>query len=207
MRDTHVVTSPMTVDEYLAFEESSPERHEYIAGVVYLMSGASGRHNLISSNILRAVHAPARRRGCRVYMEGVKLRAAQDRIYYPDVMVVCRELAGDEIVLENPSLIVEVTSPGTRATDRREKLAAYRAMPSLETYVIVEQRRRLVTVHWRVQGGEWQGLELAGDGDIPLPFLGTTLTLDQIYEDVPLPPLRVGEEADELAGDEDDGSY
>jgi Uma2 family endonuclease len=207
MRDTHLVPSPMTVDEYLAFEEASPERHEYIAGVVYLMSGASGRHNLISSNILTALRGSARRRGCRVYIEGVKLRAAQDRIYYPDVMVVCRELEGDETVLEDPSLVVEVASTSTRATDRREKLAAYRAMPSLEAYLIVEQRRRLVTVHWRVQGGEWQGLELVGDGDIPLPFLGTTLTLDQIYDDVPLPPLRVGEETDELAVDEDDGSY
>ena len=196
----------MTVDEYLAFEEASLERHEYVAGVTYMMSGATGRHNVISSNILTSLRTPARRRGCRVYMEGVKLRAAHDRIYYPDVMVICRALAGDETVLENPSLVVEVTSPSTRTTDRREKLAAYRAMPSLDAYLIVEQRRRMVTVYWRVAGGEWQGLEHFGSGDIPLPFLGATLTLDQIYEDVPLPPLQVGEELDEEEGSSELGS-
>ena len=204
MRDTHLVPSPMSVDEYLEFEEASPERHEYVAGITYVMSGASGRYNLISSNILRSLHGPARRRGCRVYMEGVKLRAAQDRIYYPDVMVVCRELAGDEIVLENPSLVVEVTSPSTRTTDRREKLAAYRAIPSLDAYLIVEQRRRMVTVYSRVHGSEWQGIEYVGSGDVTLPFLGTTLTLDEIYEDVPLPPRQVGEKADEYDDEEGD---
>ena len=192
----------MSVDEYLAFEEASLERHEYVAGITYVMSGASGRHNLISSNILTTLRGPARRRGCRVYIEGVKLRAASDRIYYPDVMVVCREPAGDEIVLENPCLVVEVTSPSTRTTDRREKLAAYRAIAALEAYVIVEQRRRMVTVYSRGPGGDWQGVEYLGSGDIPLPFIGTTLTLDEIYEDVPLPPLQVGEETDELEDEE-----
>ena len=197
----------MTVEEYLAFEEASPERHEYVAGITYVMTGASGRHNLISSNILTTLRGPARRRGCRVYMEGVRLRAAADRIYYPDVMVVCRELAGDESVLENPSLVVEVASPSTRTTDRREKLAAYRAILSLEVYLMVEQRRRMVTVYSRGHGGEWRGIELLGTGEIPLPFLGTTLTLDEIYDDVPLPPLQVGEEMDEYGeGDEENGS-
>ena len=191
----------MSVDEYLAFEEASPERHEYVAGVTYVMTGASLRHNLISSNILRNLYGSARRRGCRVYMEGVKLRAAEDKIYYPDVMVACREPAEDQLVVDGLSIVVEVTSPNTRSTDRREKLATYRLIPSLESYLIVEQKRRMVTVYSRVHGGEWQGMEHVGSGDIPLAFLGTTLTLDQIYEDVPLPPMRGGEEADE---DEDD---
>ena len=197
----------MSVDEYLAFEEASPERHEYVAGVTYVMTGASLRHNLISSNILRNLHGPARRRGCRVYMEGVKLRAAEDKIYYPDVMVACREPAEDQLVVDSPSIVVEVTSPGTRSTDRREKLATYRLIPSLESYLIVEQRRRTVTVYSRAHGGEWQGMEYVGSGDIPIPFLGTVLTLEQIYEDVPLPPMRVGEEAGELDEDEDVGAY
>jgi hypothetical protein len=59
-------------------------------------------------------------------------------------------------------------------------------------------------VYSRVHGGEWQGMEYFGTGDIPIPFLETILTLDQIYEDVPLPPLRVGEEADEDESEEGD---
>jgi Uma2 family endonuclease len=43
--------------------------------------------------------------------------------------------------------VVEVTSPGTRATDRREKLDTYRRIPSLSMYLIVEQRRRHVLAY------------------------------------------------------------
>jgi len=68
---------------------------------------------------------------CRVFATDVKLRSADDRIYYPDVMVGCGAATHVEMIVEAPSLIAEVISRATRATDRREKLDAYRRMPSL----------------------------------------------------------------------------
>jgi Uma2 family endonuclease len=38
----------MTVDEYLAFERNHERKHEYIAGHVYAMSGASAAHNRLN---------------------------------------------------------------------------------------------------------------------------------------------------------------
>ena len=192
----------MSLEEYLAFEERSPSRHEYVAGEVYAMTGASTRHNLITLNIVRHLHDAARARRCRVFATDVKLRSADDRIYYPDVMVACGEATRVEMIVEAPSLIVEVTSRSTRATDRREKLDAYRRMPSLLVYLIVDQRRRHVLVYSRADGGGWERDEVDADGEIAVAFLDARITMDQIYEDVTLPPLAVGEGEE---WEEDDG--
>lgn len=183
----------MSLEAYLAFEEQSPVKHEYVGGEVYAMSGVTTRHNLINLNITRHLHQAARARGCRVFAVDVKLKPAADRIYYPDVIVACGEAAQVDLIVEAPSLIVEVTSPSTRATDRREKLDAYRRLGSLRTYLIVDQRRRHVFAYQRDAAGEWLRDEVSGEGAIEMPWLRATLTLDHIYEDIPLPPMRVGE--------------
>ena len=182
----------MSLEAYLEFEERSPLKHEYVGGEVYAMSGVTTRHNLITLNLTSHLRKPARAHGCRVFATDVKLRVAADRIYYPDVMVACGKASHVELIIEEPGLVVEVTSPSTRATDRREKLDAYRRLPSLRMYLIVDQRRRHVFAYRR-DGGEWLRDEIAGDGVIPIPMLEIELTLDDIYDDVPLPALAVGE--------------
>lgn len=187
----------MTLEEYLEFEANSPIRHEYVAGEVFAMSGATTRHNIIIANLLQGLRAAAKRRGCRVYFVDLKLRAAPDRIYYPDLMVACGRAAEVELIVDAPSVVIEVTSPSTRATDRREKLDAYQRLESVRCYLVVEQRRRQVIAYTRDAGGEWRRDEFVGSGDIRVDALDLTLTLDEIYDDVPLPPLNVGEEEEE----------
>jgi len=191
----------MSFDEYLAFEGQSPLRHEYVAGEVYAMVGGTTRHNIITLNICRHLHSAARSRGCRVFASDVKLQVA-DRIYYPDVILACGEAAEVEQIVEAPTLVVEVTSPSTRATDRREKLESYREVASLQVYLIVEQRRRHVLVYTRDAGGDWSREEIVGDGDVSIPPLGLRVGLDEIYEGLELPPLAVGEHGDWDYGDE-----
>lgn len=191
----------MSVNEFLAFEQASPVRHEYIAGEVFAMSGVTTRHNLINFNIARLLHSAARLRGCRVFFADVMLRAADDRFYYPDAIVACGRAADVERIVTEPMVVVEVTSPTTRATDRREKLDAYQRVASLRSYVIVEQRRRQVLVYTRSAGGDWSRDESIGTGEISIPCLDARFTLDEIYDDVPLPPLTVGEQ-DADFGDE-----
>ena len=185
----------MSLDEYLAFEERSPIKHEYVAGEVYAMSGVTTRHNLITLNFVRHLHDAARARGCKVFATDVKLKVA-DRVYYPDVILACGPAADVDLIVEAPSLVVEVTSPSTRATDRREKLDAYRKIPSLGAYLIVDQRRRHVLVYARDASGQWLRDEIHGPGEILLPVLDTLITMNEIYEGIDLPPLAVGEGED-----------
>ena len=163
-------------------EETATLRHEYVGGMIYAMVGATKRHNRMVGNIYAHLLAASRGGPCRVYVETVKLRAAEDTIYYPDVMVTC-EPEDDPVVENFPCLIVEVASPSTESIDRREKMLAYRRIPTLRAYLIVAQDERRVERHWRDESGEWrQGEAVGSEGFVPIPCPETKLPLTEIYE-------------------------
>ena len=188
----------MTVEQYFDFEERSPSRHEYVDGEVFAMSGVTRRHNDIAGNVYIRLRTSARGGPCRVHMSDVKLRVGRV-IYYPDVMAGCGTPA-DERLENAPSLVVEVLSPSTQSTDRREKLMVYKGIASLTAYLIVDQMQRRVDRHWRDDMGGWRHDVIVDDGTLPVSFgpLSLTLTLDEIYEGVTLPSaeerLRLREE-------------
>ena len=189
---------PLTVEEYLDVEDSLAWRHEYVAGETYAMSGESRRHNRIVGNVFARLWADVRGGPCRVSVNGVKLRTA-DVVYYPDVMVACGPEPADPRLEEAPCLVVEVLSPSTERTDRREKAMVYHGIPSLGAYLVVEQECRLVERHWRDADGRWRRDTLVERGAIPLPCppAAPPLGLDEIYDGLTLPPaaevLRVRE--------------
>ena len=174
---------PLTVEEYLRLEESSPVRHEYVAGAVYAMAPVRARHHRIVSNIHGRVWTALRGRECDAYRESFMVLAGDAR-YYPDVVVACTPLGDDDTLLTDACLVVEVTSPSTASTDRREKLVNYRALPSIRLYMVVDSRRRRVDLHWRDEAGEWVHVTFAGNGPITLPCVDLAITLDEIYEGV-----------------------
>jgi Uma2 family endonuclease len=173
---------PLTIEEYLKLEESATIRHEYVGGEVFAMVGATKRHNRIIGNIFGRLWEAARGGDCRVYSESVKLRVADDVIYYPDVMVACGPEGDDPLIEDDPCLVVEVVSPSTETTDRREKLAAYKRMPGLRAYLIVSQGRRWVESHLRSDDGVWRRGDLVDEGRFPVPCPETDFSLAEIYE-------------------------
>ena len=179
----------MSVEDYLAFEEEHPDRHEYVEGDVYAMTGGTYRHSSIVQNISFRLTERARGGPCSVHANILKVQIGEERIYYPDVQLVCGQVSGDALVIRDPCLVVEVTSPSTRRIDRTEKLEGYRKLSTLRAYFIVEQRRRHVDRHWRDTGGAWIHEEYAVDGEIPVPCIGGLLTLNEIYEGVELPNI------------------
>jgi Uma2 family endonuclease len=178
----------VTVEEYLDLERASSVRNEYVAGTMYALAGASKRHNLIAGNVFRTLGSAAAGGSCRVYMSDVKLRASEDVFYYPDVMVACGPEGSDPFVEDAPCLVIEVASPSTATTDRREKLVAYKRLQTLESYVIVEQDRRHVQRFWRDGEGVWWDAEVADEGRVPMAGLDVSMTLDEIYAGVAVAP-------------------
>jgi Uma2 family endonuclease len=190
----------MTVEEYFDFEEQQTSaKHEYVDGEVFAMAGPTRRHNTIAGNIYMRLRTAARGGPCRVHIAEVKLRA-DPVIYYPDVVVACGAAPEDERIEDAPCLVVEVLSPSTQATDRREKLLVYKRMPSIRGYYIVDQMQRRVDAHVRRADGTWAHQAVVEQGSLPVPCtpLDVMLTLDEIYEDVTLPTpeerLRLREE-------------
>lgn len=180
----------MSVEEYFRFDDSAPLKHEYVRGEVYAMSGATLRHDRIARNVLIALSAAAGDGPCEAFSSSVRLRAADDIYYYPDVTLVCGAVAELDVILTDPCVIVEVTSPSTARIDRGEKLAEYRAILSLRAYLIVDHRRRRVERHWRdSETAPWQREEVVSDGRVAVPCLDVELTLDEIYRRVELPAV------------------
>jgi Uma2 family endonuclease len=175
------------IADYLAGEETSELRHEYLGGEVHAMAGGSTDHNLIAQNLTFAFRTHLRGKPCRAFMENVKVNLSlhtDDYFYYPDVMVGCDPRDTHRLYLRFPKLLVEVLSPETERVDRREKFFAYTtALESLEEYVLVAQDRREVTVHRRADG--WKP-EVITSGKIAFRSLELTLSLDAIYEGVEL---------------------
>jgi Uma2 family endonuclease len=174
---------PITIEEYLALEASSAVRHEYVAGEVYAMTGATKRHNLLLGNIATRLRIAAAGGPCRVFTESVKVRAGRNIIYYADVMVACGPDGGDPLVEDAPCLIVEVLSPSTESIDWREKALVYKDIPSLRSYAIVYQDSRRVERWSRDERGDWWHSDVAERGLVPLPCPepGLEMTLDEIY--------------------------
>ncbi len=133
------MSSLMSPQAYLEFEETSVERHEYVDGVVHALPGETLRHNEIAGNLYALLRGRARERGCRVAFEGVKLwLPSLNRYYYPDVMVLCDPRDTDDKLFQYPCFIAEVLSPSTEGTDRREKLQAYRSIETLQGYLMLD---------------------------------------------------------------------
>ena len=78
--------------DYLAYEAQSPVRHEYIAGEIFAMTGASIRHNVIAGNLFAELRTHLKGSPCRALIEGVKLRLRKEQSYfYPDVMLTSED--------------------------------------------------------------------------------------------------------------------
>lgn len=187
MSEFAVPQAPLTVEEYLELEKAGERRHEYVGGKIYAHAGGTSRHSAISVNIVSTLWEAARGSDCRVYGSDMMLRASEEVFYYPDVMVVCGdEEAGEEALYQDaPCLIVEVTSPSTEATDRREKMLAYRNIPSLRAYLVVDQRQMRVERHWHDETGRWWNAEAVGrDGIAPVPCPEIEIPLPRIYEGI-----------------------
>ncbi|WP_221090818.1 Uma2 family endonuclease [Deinococcus aquaedulcis] len=177
----------MSVEAYLRSEEHSPFKREYVGGFVYPLhaqAGASEAHVLICTNLTAALHASARRAGCRLYQSDMKLAlAGASTFFYPDVMVVCDPDDRNTGYKTAPCLLIEVLSASTVSHDRVGKFGLYTALPSLQMYLIVEQSERRVYAYRRA-GDQWPLRELAGEGEIELPCLNMTLSLDEMYAGV-----------------------
>jgi Uma2 family endonuclease len=176
----------VSFEEYLRIEEASVDvRHEYVGGVLYAMAGGTKRHNRMIGNMYRQLADAADAASCDIFTENVMLRVAPDAIYYPDLIVVCDPQDTDPLIASRPCLVVEVLSPGTASTDRREKLLAYRGVSTLQTYLVVYQDETRVDHHWRdnPQSG-WQAA-IVTDGSISVPCLNTELHLAGIYANLP----------------------
>lgn len=184
-----------TPERYLAFDRASDQKHEFIEGEVYAMTGASENHNLINTNFTADLVIQLRKRPYKVYASNMRVRIPNVNSVYPDISIVCGEaqLENDQLdTLLNLTVIIEVLSTSTEKYDRGRKAEQYRTLESLQEYLLVSQERPHIERYTRQPDG-WLLTEVKGlEAVMELSSIGCTLALADVYD-------KVAFEADEAA--------
>jgi Uma2 family endonuclease len=176
----------VSVEEYLAAERESLERHEYVDGIVHLMAGGTTGHGRLAIIMSTRFELGLAGGACRVYPSDVRVRLPSERYFYPDVSVSCDDRDhGDREAISYPRVVVEVLSPSTEAYDRGDKFALYRSCPSLEDYVLVNVRRPEIEVCQRTSDG-WLLHAFGLDDEVELTSLGLRFSVADIYAGIEL---------------------
>lgn len=180
----HARMSLLSSADYLAMEQGSAIRHEFVAGQIFAAVGARDSHNTVTLNIASSLRRQLRGR-CRVFIGEVKLRVeAADAYYYPDVFVTRDARDTDPFVKQYASLVFEVLSPSTEGIDRREKLRNYRLIDTVQEYAIVSVDEKTVEVYRREAGSEWHRYKYGGEECIELQSVGAAIGCGEVFDDV-----------------------
>ena len=177
-----------TIDEYLALEQRTQLKHEFIDGQVYAMSGGTVNHGIISSNTLFAIQSALnqQKKNCLTLNSDVKVAVTQKNSYlYPDVFVVCGEIEKEKEAIKNPTLIIEVLSKSTQGYDQTKKFRLYRTIPSFQEYVLIDQEQAIAEIFFRETESSWQIATIQGlENNITLTSLNISLKMADIYQHV-----------------------
>ena len=189
-----VMKTPRFADgeAYLAWEALQPERHEYVAGEIWAMTGARAGHNLIAGNAYIWLRQAMRGAPCGVFINDLKLHinAAGDYLY-PDVMVTCDprdRQPGEDRFISHPWLIAEVLSESTAAYDRGRKFELYRNLDTLTHYLLIEQDRPHAELFFKNEVAQWVLQPLAVSDAMQIDALGQPWPVASLFEDVDFSP-------------------
>ena len=184
-------------DAYLAWEAIQSERHEYFQGEVFAMAGGTENHNTVALNAAVALRRHLKGTPCQVFISDVRVQvAAVDAYFYPDVVVRCepRTVAnGQAVSMDAPILVVEVLSDSTATWDRGGKFAAYRQLPSLQEYVLIDPQAQTVELYRRnaAQRFELYAWDAQNPGPCEFASVGLQWPLAEVFEGVVLNPPTV----------------
>lgn len=178
--------TPFSADDFLAWDATQTERHEFVGGEVFAMAGGEDRHASVSLAVASSLRSHLKGSRCRVYMNDVKLQvAAANAFFYPDVFVTCSERdAANRHVKQEPLLVVEVLSPSTAAYDRGDKFASYRLCPTLAEYAVIDIDRRAVDLFRKNAEGLWVLHPLVGNATLTLASVDHALALGELFADL-----------------------
>jgi Uma2 family endonuclease len=173
---------PYSITDYLANEQVSECKHEYLDGQIYAMAGASINHQRIIANLMRLFGNQLRNTPCEPLASDTKVKVGDLAVFYPDLIVVCEPETSNDYYTEQPLIIVEVLSKSTRRVDETTKRRLYQTLPSLQEYVLIEQDIVDIEICRRSQG--WQPEHYFMGDEINFAAIDLTVSVNEIYERV-----------------------
>ena len=184
-----ITSRQMTLEEYLEFDYNAEGRYEYFDGEVFEMSGGSPEHSLLGNRIGFLLQRELIRKKCSVYNSEVQIKVPAKLPYcYVHVSALCGkpiyEDSGNQRLLINPSLIVEVLSPSTEKYNRDLKFKLYKSIESLREYVLVSQESKFITLYTKYNEKFWFQSEYVESETLNLESLECELNVDEVYQGI-----------------------
>ena len=178
-----------SIEEYLEMENAATEKHEYYKGEIFAMSGPKLPHINISGNLYGNLWNKLKGKSCRPFNSDMRIHIEKNTLFtYPDVTVVCGDpetLNNDNWNVLNPTIIFEVLFPSTKNYDRGNKFNLYRDIPTLKEYILVDSESISIEAFHINEKGKWELSEYKNiEHTLPLPSIGVSLELKEIYEGV-----------------------
>ena len=176
-----------TYADYLAAEQTSARRHEFIDGVIVAMAGGSDEHNAITAHVT-GLFMMRVRSGCHGYSSDQRFWIeATARGRYSDGSIICgrpAHPAHDNQATTNPLVIIEVLSPSSEGDDDGDKRRDFQSLASLEAYVLAAQDARCVKVYRRGERGTWRDQpDVYRDRQsFELPGLTRAIAVHEVYD-------------------------
>lgn len=188
----------MPVEQYLALDEATDGKYEYLDGFVFMlrppssaysenalvdMAGGSVAHAALCARIVTLVNVALGESSCMAYTSDARMKLAEKQYLYPDVTVSCAQEAG--LMLANPVVVVEVLSPATEKRDRGAKFKAYKALPSVREYMLIGSESKAIEVHRR-EGTFWRQYHYREGDLVELASIGVSFPFDEVYRRINL---------------------
>lgn len=180
----------LTPEDYFAWEAQQLEKHEYIDGKVYAMSGSSVNHSRISVRLTALFDNHLESTHCITGNSDLKVNIAESPNYiYPDASVTCddRDKTSTRYITY-PCLIVEVLSDSTEAYDRGGKFRLYRRNPALQEYLLVGSTRIEMDLYRKTEAGQWLILNYQPGDIVELKSINLSFPIEQVYRGLTLTP-------------------
>jgi len=172
--------------EYLALEESSNVKHEFLEGQIYAMAGGTPEHAALAAATIGILFGQLRNGRCRVHDSDLRIRVLETGLAtYPDATVVCGPLErdpADQNAVTNPILVVEVLSRSTEEYDRGDKFEHYKRISSLRQYVLVSHREREIEVWTQNESCEWDSVTAREGEQVMLTSIDARIDVRELYE-------------------------
>jgi Uma2 family endonuclease len=177
-----------TPDQYLDYDEQSPERNEYFYGEILPVEAASVEHGVIAANVVGLLFNDLNGTPCRIISGGPRIAAVRDSVYvYPDVSVACGELEyfeNSRRTVTNPKVVFVILSPSTMKNDLGPKARLYWDIKSLTDLIFIDQSRIWIEQWHKTDEDDWRRTRIEDAGAV--------LKIESIQFEVPLSKLYDG---------------
>ncbi len=174
----------LSADEFLDWIERQSDRYELVEGApVRMMAGARQSHNVVTTNIVVALSPAAKAKGCRTTSSDTAVITGRFGVRYPDVVVDCGPADPSAKAAIRPTVVVEVSSPGTLAVDLTDKMDEYQVQDDIRVILLVEPDVIFVKVYRRDMHGLWTIERYDGlDQTVALPEIDASVSLRDVYD-------------------------